>query len=111
MQIANSYILLGKPVTKVEGAKVTKPSKPAPVKGASVKQAKTVDPKKDEEDDSDSDESDDELAGIDESESSDEVCWLPMLSIKVLCNLFLFEISRCIFLKSKSTVLKSKYTA
>ncbi|BAT90469.1 hypothetical protein LR48_Vigan08g142600 [Vigna angularis] len=59
----------GKPVTKAEGAKVTKPSKPASVKGASVKQIKTVDPKK--EDDSDSDESDDELAGNDESDSDE----------------------------------------
>ncbi|WVZ02034.1 hypothetical protein V8G54_022840 [Vigna mungo] len=57
------------PVTKAEGAKVTKPSKPASVKGESVKQIKTVDPKK--EDDSDSDESDDELAGNDESDSDE----------------------------------------
>lgn len=39
------------------------------MKGESVKQIKTVDPKK--EDDSDSDESDDELAGNDESDSDE----------------------------------------
>ncbi|RDX68530.1 Histone deacetylase HDT1, partial [Mucuna pruriens] len=62
----------GKPEIKGEGAKVTKPSKPVPLIGASAKKVKTVDPKEDEEDESD-DESDDELAGEDESGSSDEM--------------------------------------
>nr|KYP68636.1 Histone deacetylase HDT1 [Cajanus cajan] len=59
---------------KPEGAKVTKPSKPVPLTGASAKQVKTVDPKKVEEDDSDDDDdSDDEEANEDELNSSDEM--------------------------------------
>ncbi|TKY67116.1 Histone deacetylase HDT1 [Spatholobus suberectus] len=61
-----------KPEIKAEGAKVTKPSKPVPMIGASAKQVKAVDPKKDEEDESD-DDSDDELASEDKSGSSDEM--------------------------------------
>lgn len=63
ISITSNYLLLGKPETKAEVAKVSKSGKP--VTGASAKQVKIVDPKKDE------DESDDE--SVDEDEFSDEV--------------------------------------
>lgn len=61
ISITSNYLLLGKPETKAEVAKVSKSGKP--VTGASAKQVKIVDPKKDESDDE----------SVDEDEFSDEV--------------------------------------